>query len=270
MNPVVEAAWIAASVGGLGILGTAVVAIAGARSTRNITALTIKAGTDSAVLAFTAARDDRLWERRASAYEAALTAMLEHVARRHQAMRKDLKEPDQERLLADFFAAYESQDWLQAEARLYAYSSVPVQSAFISSRAAAREAAELFDKLSELRQERAAVRNLPAAERSAQKDYLKELTDQTDQAFAKTNTAMVQSIRQDDALMQLIRAELQVTDALSGEGHRAGSPPTPVAPSRGTRHKSHLRRKGAAARPSLPPGSAPRPEPPSPAPETGR
>lgn len=92
--------------------------------------------------------------------------------------------------------------------------------------------------LSELRQERAALRNLPAAERRAPKDYLKELTDQTDQGFAKTNTAMLQSHSRDDALVQLIRAELQVTHARSGEGRHAGGPPAPVVPARGKSHKA--------------------------------
>jgi len=71
MNPSVEAAWIAAGVGALGIVSTAVVSISGSRNTRKATTATIDA-----------ARDARVWEKRTAAYEDAAEEVMARQTRR--------------------------------------------------------------------------------------------------------------------------------------------------------------------------------------------
>lgn len=73
MQPAVEAAWIASSVGLLSSVGTVIVAISGFRNNRKIADRTIQAAAQGAVLAVDAARADRLWEKQADAYAAFIT-----------------------------------------------------------------------------------------------------------------------------------------------------------------------------------------------------
>jgi hypothetical protein len=71
MNPTVEAAWIAAGVGILSLAGTVTVAIIGYRNTRKA--------------ALEAARNERLWDKMAAAYEEVLIALLRRQAERTEA-----------------------------------------------------------------------------------------------------------------------------------------------------------------------------------------
>jgi hypothetical protein len=71
MSPVVEAALIAAITGGVGVVGTVVVAISGHRTTNKTT-----------VLALDAARGDRLWDKQAATYEETLSALLYRADKR--------------------------------------------------------------------------------------------------------------------------------------------------------------------------------------------
>jgi hypothetical protein len=73
MQPVVEAAWIAAGAGVLGIAGTVTVAVSGFRNTRKVTGQTIQAAAQDSIRALAAARADRLWEKQAAAYSAFIT-----------------------------------------------------------------------------------------------------------------------------------------------------------------------------------------------------
>jgi hypothetical protein len=68
MQPIVEAAWIAASGAALGVIGTVIVAVTGFRNTRAITDKTIQAAAQDSIRARNDARTDRLWERKAAAY----------------------------------------------------------------------------------------------------------------------------------------------------------------------------------------------------------
>src|ERR1700733_12198675 len=84
VDPTIAAAWITGGVGALGIAGTVVTAIVGSRNTRRATEATIAAGTATTAAPLTAARDDRLWEKRCAAYEETLTALLHRrMQRRH-------------------------------------------------------------------------------------------------------------------------------------------------------------------------------------------
>jgi hypothetical protein len=76
VQAVVEAAWIAASTGAIGVAGTALTAYLGFRNTRKTTEQTVAAGAASTRATLAAAREDRFLERRAAAYEAVLTVIL--------------------------------------------------------------------------------------------------------------------------------------------------------------------------------------------------
>lgn len=71
MSSVVEAAWIAAIPGSLGIIGTVVVSYIGYRGSRQATIATINAGHDA-----------RVWEKQTSAYEDAVREVLARRSRR--------------------------------------------------------------------------------------------------------------------------------------------------------------------------------------------
>jgi hypothetical protein len=73
MQPVVEAAWIAAGTGVLGVVGTVIVAVSGFRNTRKVTDQTIQAAAQDSIRALDAARADRLWEKQATAYASFIT-----------------------------------------------------------------------------------------------------------------------------------------------------------------------------------------------------
>jgi len=73
MQSVVEAAWIAAGPGVLGVVGTVTVAVAGYHNTRRVTDQTVQAATQDSIRTLDAARADRLWEQQAAAYAAFIT-----------------------------------------------------------------------------------------------------------------------------------------------------------------------------------------------------
>lgn len=73
MQPVVEAAWIAAGTGVLGVVGTVVVAVSGFRNTRKVTDQTIQAAAQDSIRALDAVRANRLWEKQAAAYASFIT-----------------------------------------------------------------------------------------------------------------------------------------------------------------------------------------------------
>ena len=117
MQPAVEAAWIAAGVGLAGIAGTVIVAITGAVNVRKTTEATIRSD-----------RQLRLWERRAAAYEEALSDIL----RRQDIRRKALRDVDEPTFsMAKAKAAMDAEvRTREAEGRLLAYASEAVQYAF--------------------------------------------------------------------------------------------------------------------------------------------
>ena len=181
-------------------------AVAGALAAIIPTRATIKAATENTVRTLNAARDDRIWEKRASAYEAALAAILGHANKRSRAMREDAME-SRPRLLADYFASYESQSWAETEGRLLAYSSPAVESAFLQSRRAEQAAAVTWDRCHELLEQRDAFDDRPESQRTA--GHVIELSDQAEAALGRTVAAVEEALGRDDALIKLIRAELE-------------------------------------------------------------
>jgi hypothetical protein len=127
MDPTIAAAWITGGVGGLGIAGTVATAIVGSRSTRKATETTVAAGAATTAATLAAAREDRLWERRAAAYEEFLTGLLIRQAKRRYGLREDALDVDQLETIHD------DSDPLgppEAQGRLTAYASDAVLEAF--------------------------------------------------------------------------------------------------------------------------------------------
>jgi len=148
MSAIIEAAVIAAGASVIGLAGTAFVAFTGFRNTRKATEQTLRA-----------AKDERLWEKRAATYERAIAALLSRrefrkglggASRRAGYYRRyDLST----HYLAEnislppepFFDRYEPVGWLEIEARLFAYATAAVLTALQASREAndkARKALE--------------------------------------------------------------------------------------------------------------------------------
>ena len=101
VNPTIEAAWIAAGVGALGIAGAVTTAIVGFRSTRNATTKTVAAGTASTMATLAAAREERLWEKQAAAYEETIAALLHRQMKRQHELRMYRLTEDAEQQLKD-------------------------------------------------------------------------------------------------------------------------------------------------------------------------
>ena len=203
MNPSIEAAWIAAGSGlfgvAIGVTGTAIVALAGFRSTRRATADTLAASStdiraqieaSSASLReqIEADRRSRFWEKRAAAYEAILAALRHRASIRHfQLDMFQLSEQANEKALADI-SEREPPGWYETVGRLLAYGSDDALTAF--------EAAQDADRL-------------------AAKGYLtwKILGEQHEAMFEALKVAE----QKDEALLQLIRRELRSRPDLDSE-----------------------------------------------------
>jgi len=202
VDPTIAAAWITGGVGGLGIAGTVATAIVGSRNTKGATEATIAAGSASTTATLAAAREERLWEKRAAAYEETLTGLLHRQAQRHFDLRKYRVSGEEEQRLKQFYEDYELPGVFEVQARLAAYASDAVMKAHMatrgahatvkvaySHRAALRESAELA-------QESGRLGGVPDA------DTMMDAQRQLDNALKAADAA-------DQALIDVIRNELR-------------------------------------------------------------
>jgi hypothetical protein len=118
MNPIVEAAWIAAGATFVAVTGTVAVAISAARNTRKATESTIQAE-----------RRLRLLERRADAYQDALADLLARHAKR-QGQLLPIALDDAGNLYSPELPSYEPEGWHDKLGRLLAYGSDEVRKAY--------------------------------------------------------------------------------------------------------------------------------------------
>ena len=110
MDHTIEAAWIAAVSAAVGVGGTVTIGVVGFRSSRNSANQAIAAGA-AATAATNAAREDRLWEKHAAAYEDTLRGLLYRQAKRRHELRTYRLPEDDEQQLGDFFAGDEPAGW---------------------------------------------------------------------------------------------------------------------------------------------------------------
>jgi hypothetical protein len=115
MNPTVQSAWVAAASGLVGVLvgvgGTTFVAIKGFRNTR-----------DATQQALNARRDDRLWAKKADAYQDAMTAALQRHDVRQQVL--DAEAPP------EALKSQVSEEWFYMQGRLRTFGAPKVVTAF--------------------------------------------------------------------------------------------------------------------------------------------
>jgi hypothetical protein len=189
-------------VGALGIAGTVTATVVGSRNTERATEATMMAGAATTAATLSAAREDRLWEKRAAAYEETLTGLLHRQAQRHFDLRKYRVDDKTEQKLKQFYENYELPGIFETQGRLVAYASDVVMDAFNATRgahanvkvqhghrAALRESARLA-------QESGRLGGVPDA------DTMMDAQRQLDSALEAADAA-------DDALIKVIRDELR-------------------------------------------------------------
>jgi hypothetical protein len=133
------AAWIAAAAALAGVAGTVVTSVVSSRNTVKATKYTAEAGTASTMATLAAAREDRLWEKRAAVYEETLSGLLHRQAKRRHDLRGYRLDEESERRLADFYDSYEATGMFEIYGRLVAYASEPVLDAYEASQQAHHE-----------------------------------------------------------------------------------------------------------------------------------
>lgn len=135
VNPSVEAAWIAGASGLVGVLvgvaGATIVGVVGFQSTRNATSATNATTKDVLQSQIQAARDDRVYDKRAEVY-IELLAMQASLDSLRLEVRKHVEGngPDLEKISK---AAENNADWPTIGARLEAFCTGAVYEAFVRS-----------------------------------------------------------------------------------------------------------------------------------------
>jgi hypothetical protein len=178
MDPTVAAAAI-------GVGGTVIVGVAG-----------FSAGVWNTRKTIAQARENRVWDKRAAAYEMALAELTNRQLRRDRVVTKAAMYGLEHELLDEYLVASDTSPWSAAQSQLLAYSSKDVLAALDTARLADQDIAKCLGWLGS----KEAVRNRDAA--------IQELAE-----------VMSNSGRCDSALIDLIRRELQ--------GARASAPRHP-------------------------------------------
>jgi hypothetical protein len=218
VTPTIEAAWIAAGVAGFGVVSTATVAVVGFRSTKNATIRAIAATTANTMATLAAAREDRLWEKRAAAYEEIIGVLTHRQMKRQHELRMYRLTEEGEQQLKDFFDSFDPPGWFESQARLLAYASDGVREAFEATRRADLQASGLYQSYVMLAEDNrlAAASGDPGA-----------ATD--GETMIKARTAVNPAVEEADAkaevVIKLIRDELRskpasTTTALEPSIHR--------------------------------------------------
>lgn len=212
MNPIVEAAWIAAAATSVAVTATVVVAISGARNTRKATESTIQAE-----------RRLRLMERRADAYQDALADLLARQAERDKKL-YPVKIDDAGNIYSTDLPAYEPEGWFDKLGRLITYCSASVRQAYELSAAADSQLATLYRERQSLTERATRIEADPD-------DHLASIS--IDLAISdlqgRTLVAWIDAGAKDIQLIDAIRAELSPDPPGRASGVWAGTlgPPNP-------------------------------------------
>lgn len=201
MDPTITAAWISGGVGAVGIVSTAVTAWIGSRNTRKATEQAIAAGADNTRATLAAAREDRLWEKRAAAYEEFLTELLSRKAERRRELREDLLGEIAEDQLATIHDDYDPLGSPEIQGRLTAYASDAVLEAF---RFASEAHIQVLVQYQQYRW--TAITN---KKRAAQTRGMADSFKETVAARRAVDTPAKEAEAADDALIKVIRDELR-------------------------------------------------------------
>ncbi len=187
MDPTVAAALI-------GVGGAVIVAVVGFLTTRAITGKTIRASDRQA-------SEARIWDKRATAYEAALAVLGDRAAKRERWLRSSSETWTAENR-AEYFASYETPEWFAVQGRLLAYSSQQVLKALAGAQSADHDVAQAFDNVGERRE--AGQKELAAATLTWD-----ELQQQVSPLLEQVREAVEKSRKWDEYLVSLMQTELQ-------------------------------------------------------------
>jgi hypothetical protein len=183
MNPTVVAAAI-------GVGGTVVVGLAGFGASIWNTRRTIAHD-----------REDRVWDKRASAYETALSEIVNRSATRERWLNSSSENWTAENLDEHFASQYKP-EWFAAWARMLAYASQQVLKAFNAARSADFVVSQAFDRVGE----RIAIGKLEIAAGTL---TFEALRDQVFPELERVRGAVEESANRDQELVALIQIELQ-------------------------------------------------------------
>jgi hypothetical protein len=134
MDPLVEAAWIAAGATLVGVGGTVIVAVVGFRNTRRATEATNETTRNTTTATIAAARDDRLYEKRAEVYIELLMFVTMDAAHKAtwQADLTSAQDAELAKYLREEVVNYESPGTPLFYARLHVYGTEAVFEAYDS------------------------------------------------------------------------------------------------------------------------------------------
>jgi len=203
VDPTITAAWITGGVGALGIAGTTVTAWIGSRSTRKATERTVESGAASTMATLAAAREDRLWDKRAAAYEETLAGVLYRQARRSHELRGFRWDEATEAQLKEVLDKSQPPGWFQTHARLTAYASDAVRTAFEEATQADSEVRGRYEQWTML------FADAKLAAESGRMDAAARDSDEAVKARKYIPAALDEAKEKDEALIKLIRDELR-------------------------------------------------------------
>ena len=145
MTPVETAAVISGCFATGSVGHTAYVAIRGFWSTREATTRAIEAASDDTRRTLSAAREERIWEKRSTAYQETVAYLLYRQERRSFRPFSHITGRDLGTAMRFWFGAYQPPGWSELQGRLVAYASDAVVAAYKESGAADSEARHKFD-----------------------------------------------------------------------------------------------------------------------------
>lgn len=129
----------------IGVGGSVIVAVFGLYTAQHISDMTMKASMSEAHNNQIEAHNNRIWDKRAVAYERALAELANRQVRRERAMYLGLDTMSAAKRLEAYFAVRDTPEWGEAEGQLLAYSTQNVWDALKDARRAERTAVGLFD-----------------------------------------------------------------------------------------------------------------------------
>jgi hypothetical protein len=205
MTPVIWAAIV-------GVGGSVIVAVVGFYTTRHITVMSMETSIDEGHNNRIEAHNNRIWDKRAIAYEKALAELAARELRREKAINlpNDTMTAANDTMtgakrLETYFAARDTREWSEAEGQLMAYATQAVWDALQLARSAERHAAGLFEDQ--------VVEPMHKASKLQEEDNHSALQQVIDEklapAVARTSTELGGSASLDRALLDQIRRELQ-------------------------------------------------------------
>jgi hypothetical protein len=187
-------------VGVVGVVATAVTAWIGSWNTRRATERTVEAGADATRATLISAREDRLWERRAAAYEEALTGLLHRQAKRHFDTRQFRTSDEQQ--MKEFYESYQLPGVFETESRITAYASDAVMKAHKATRGAHSAVVVAYSHRASLQESRRLAAQTGRMEGAVSEEIMTDAERKLDAALQAADAA-------DQALIEIIRTELR-------------------------------------------------------------